>query len=75
MASNIHPELLKERLRAIEERRFSSTYLQVKSVTDIGDNVASILEVGPGSGYFASITNLPEYDVTTTDIKSRNNPD
>ncbi len=75
MVSDIDPELLKERLRAIEERRFSSTYLQVKSVTDIGDNVASILEVGPGSGYFASITKLLEYDVTTTDIKSRNNPD
>ena len=42
---------------------------------DIGDAVSSILEVGPGSGYFASITKLLQYDVMTADIRPRNNPD
>ena len=54
--SEIDTELREERLFALEERRFTSTRVQVVSVTDLGDSVSSILEVGPGSGYFTTFT-------------------
>ncbi|MDG0866458.1 methyltransferase domain-containing protein [Candidatus Lucifugimonas marina] len=75
LVSEIDPGLLEERQWALEERRFSSTRIQLTSVTDLGDSVASILEIGPGSGYFSSIMKSLNYSVKTADIKSRTNPD
>jgi hypothetical protein len=49
--SEMDNELREERLVALEERRFTSTQLQISSVTDLGDTVASIFEGGPGSGF------------------------
>ena len=49
--SEMDNELREERLVALEERRFTSTQLQISSVTDRGDSVASIFEGGPGSGF------------------------
>jgi hypothetical protein len=68
-------ELRKERLWALEERRFTSTRIQIESVTDLGDSVSSILEVGPGSGYFTTFTKGLGYSVKTADIKPWSNPD
>lgn len=59
----------------MEARRFSSLQLQVTSVTDLGNSVSSILEVGPGSGYFASIAKSLQYDIKTADINSYSDPD
>ena len=73
--SEIDPGLLEERRWALEPRRFSSTQIQLTSVTDLGDSIQSILEIGPGSGYFSSIAKNLGYDVKTADIKSRTNPD
>ena len=73
--SEIDPGLLEERRWALEPRRFSSTQIQLTSVTDLGDSIQSILEIGPGSGYFSSILKNLGYDVKTADIKSRTNPD
>lgn len=73
--NEIDPELLEERLWALDDRRFSSTRIQITSVTDLGDAVSSILEVGPGSGYFSSIAKSLYYHARTADIKSRTNPD
>jgi hypothetical protein len=73
--STIDPELLEERFSSLEERRFSSTRFQVASVVDLGDSVSSILEVGPGNGYFASIIKSLGYQIKTADIKTRTNPD
>jgi hypothetical protein len=71
----IEPELLEERMSSLEERRFSSIGFQLASVTELGDYVSSILEVGPGNGFFASIVKSLGYAVKTADIKSRTNPD
>ena len=73
--SEIDPGLLEERRGALEPRRFASTQIQLTSVTDLGDSIQSILEIGPGSGYFSSIAKNLGYDVKTADIKSRTNPD
>jgi hypothetical protein len=73
--SDIDPELRQERISSIEERRFSSTRFQISSVLDLGENVNSILEVGPGNGFFASLTRSLGYNIKTADIKSRTNPD
>ena len=73
--SKIDPELLEARLAALEERRFSSTRLQLTSVTELGDSVSSILEVGPGNGFFSSTATSLGYEVKTTDIKTWSNPD
>ena len=73
--SEIDPGLLEERRWALEPRRFSSTQIQLTSVTDLGDSIQSILEIGPGSGYFSSIAKNLGYDVKTADLKSRTNPD
>ena len=67
--------LLEERHWALEERRFSSLRIQLASVTDLGDLVSSILEVGPGSGFFAFIAKNLGYSIKTVDIKARTNPD
>ena len=71
----IEPKLIEERLRALEPRRFSSTQVQVTSVTDLGDSVRSVIEIGPGSGFFSSIIKSLGYDVKTVDIKSHTTPD
>ena len=68
-------ELREERLFALEERRFTSTQLQIASVTDLGDTVSSILEVGPGSGFFTMFTKSLGYSVKTADIKPWSDPD
>lgn len=73
--NEIDSELLEDRLRALDERRFSSMQIQVASVTGLRDSVSSILEVGPGSGYFASITKSLGYSVKTADIKPLTGPD
>jgi hypothetical protein len=73
--SEIDPGLLEQRRWALEPRRFSSTQIQLTSVTDLGDSVHSILEIGPVSGYFSSIAKSLGYDVKTADINSRTNPD
>lgn len=73
--NEIDPGLLEERLWALDERHFSSTQIQLSSVTELGESVSSILEVGPGSGYFAMITKSLGYDVKTADIKDRTTPD
>ena len=73
--SKIDPELTKARLAALEERHFSSTRLQLTSVTELGDSVASILEVGPGNGFFSSTATRLGYDVKTADIRTWSNPD
>jgi hypothetical protein len=73
--SEIDPDLLEQRLWTLEERRFSSTQIQLTSVTDLGKSVASILEIGPGSGHFSSIMKGLDYSVKTADIKSQTNPD
>ena len=73
--SEINTELREERLWALEERRFTSTRIQVVSVTDLGDSVSSILEVGPGSGYFTTFTKGLGYSVKTADIKPWSDPD
>jgi hypothetical protein len=75
IVSKIDPELLQERLSTLEERRFSSVRLQLTSVTELGDAVSSILEVGPGSGYFSSVATNLGYDLKTADIKPITNPD
>ena len=72
---DIDPELLEARLAALEERRFSSTRMQLTSVTELGDSVSSILEVGPGSGFFSSVATGLGYEVKTADIKTWSNPD
>jgi hypothetical protein len=61
--SEIDPGLLEERLWALEERRFASTRIQLTSVTDLGDALASIIEIGPGSGHFSSIMKGLDYAV------------
>jgi len=73
--NEIDTELLEERFWALEERRFSSLRIQLASVTGLGGSVASILEIGPGSGYFATITKSIGYSIKTADIKARTNPD
>ncbi|MDP6666975.1 MAG: methyltransferase domain-containing protein [Dehalococcoidia bacterium] len=73
--SKIDPGLLEQRRWALEPRRFSSTQIQLTSVTDLGDSVDSILEIGPGSGYFSSIAKSLGYDIKTADIKSETDPD
>ena len=73
--SAIDPELLEERLSSLEERRFSSTRFQVASVTDLGNSISSVLEVGPGNGFFASMIRSLGYTIKTADIKARTNPD
>jgi hypothetical protein len=73
--SEIDPGLLEERLWALEERRFSSTRIQLTSVTDLGDALASIIEIGQGSGHFSSIMKGLDYAVKTANIRSRSNPD
>jgi len=73
--NEIDPELLEERLWTLEERRFSSTQIQLTSVTDLGKSVASIIEIGPGSGHFSTIMKGLDYSVKTADIKSQTNPD
>jgi len=73
--NKIDPELLQEPLAILEERRFSSARVQLTSVTELGDSVSSILEVGPGGGYFSTIINNLGYDIKTTDIKARTRPD
>ena len=73
--SEIDPGLLEERLWSLEERRFSSTRIQLTSVTDLEDSVTSILEIGPGNGHFATLMRGLGYEVKTADIKSRTNPD
>ena len=73
--SGIDPELIKERLWSLEARRFSSTQIQLTSVTDLGDSVRSVLEIGPGNGYFSTILSTLGYAIKTADIKKRTNPD
>jgi len=73
--SEIDPGLLEERRWSLDPRRFLSTQIQLTSVTDLGDSIRSILEIGPGSGYFSSIAKNHGYDVKTADINSRTNPD
>ncbi len=73
--SEINTELREERLWALEERRFTSTRIQIESVTELGDSVSSILEVGPGSGYFTTFTKGLGYSVKTADIKPWSDPD
>ncbi len=73
--TKIDPELLSARLSALEERRFSSARLQMISVTELGSSVSSILEVGPGHGFFSSTAADLGYKVKTADIKGWSNPD
>ena len=44
-------------------------------MTDLGDSVHSIPEIGPDSGYFSSIAKSLGYDIKTADIKSETDPD
>lgn len=73
--NEIDPELLEERIWALEEKRFSSTRIQITSVTDLGNTVSSVLEIGPGSGYFSSIISKLGYEIKTADIRKTTNPD
>ena len=73
--SDIDPDLLEAKLTALGERRFSSTRLQLTSVTELGDSVSSILEGGPGNGFFSTNATSLGYVVKTADIKTWSNPD
>tara|TARA_Y100001960_G_C14698279_1_gene840203 strand:+ start:401 stop:1120 length:720 start_codon:yes stop_codon:yes gene_type:complete len=73
--TGIDPELIKERLWSLEARRFSSTQIQLTSVTDLGDSVRSVLEIGPGNGYFSTILSTLGYAIKTADIRKRTDPD
>ena len=73
--SDIGPELFKARLSALDERRFSSMQIQVASVTSLGGSVRSVLEIGPGSGYFSLIVKSLGYSIKTADIKTQSDPD
>lgn len=49
--------------------------MQVKGVTDLGDAVSTVLEVGPGSGYFKMILESLGYSIKTADIDPAYQPD
>jgi len=47
--------------------RFTSLQFQLESLVKLGDNVNSVLEVGPGRKYFYSMVKLLGYDIKTLD--------
>lgn len=49
--------------------------MQVTGVTELGTSVNSILEIGPGSGYFSTITRALGYETSTADIDPDYGPD
>jgi hypothetical protein len=49
--------------------------MQVKGVTDLGDAVSTVLEVGPGAGFFKMILGSIGYSVKTADIDPAYQPD
>ena len=71
--NNIEDTLKHERLSAINENRFSSLFMQIKSVTNLS-NVKNILEIGPGNQFFSTIIKMLGYEIKTNDIKKRTNP-
>jgi hypothetical protein len=73
--SKIDPELLIQRQEALQATKFSSLRLQVTGVTELRANVSSILELGPGSGFFSTTTRMLGYSTSTADIDPDYNPD
>ena len=71
--NNIEDTLKNERLSAINENRFSSLFMQIKSVTNLS-NIKNILEIGPGNQFFSTIIKMLGYEIKTNDIKKRTNP-
>ena len=71
--NNIEDTLKHERLSAINENRFSSLFMQIKSVTNLS-NIKNILEIGPGNQFFSTIIKMLGYEIKTNDIKKRTNP-
>ncbi len=47
--------------------RFTSLQQQLKSVIELGDDVQSVLEVGPGRGYFLSMAKILGYEIKSLD--------
>jgi hypothetical protein len=72
---NIDPELLIQRQEALQATKFSSLRLQITGVTDLGNDVESILELGPGSGFFSTNSRMLGYNTSTADIDPDYSPD
>jgi hypothetical protein len=73
---DINEKLLKARKRILEERYVYSLYHQVKEIAMLPeDEVKTILEIGPGAGYFKMIMHSLGYSVKTLDIQKDFEPD
>lgn len=73
--AELNPYLKIQREKILHERFMYSYYLQFKCISELGDDVSSILEIGPGAGYCASFARGLNYDYTTIDIDERVDPD
>jgi hypothetical protein len=47
--------------------RFTSLQFQLQALVELGDDVSSVLEVGPGRKHFYAISKLLGYDIKTLD--------
>ena len=55
--------------------RFTSLQFQLKALVELGDEPKSVLEVGPGRGYFRAIAEILGYEISTVELNPDNNPD
>ena len=55
--------------------RFTSLQFQLKALVELGDEPKSVLEVGPGRGYFRAMAEILGYEISTVDLNPENNPD
>jgi hypothetical protein len=59
----------------VPKARFTSLQYQLKALIELGDEPKSVLEIGPGRGYFRVMGELLGYDVSTLDLDPENQPD
>jgi hypothetical protein len=71
----MNTEMTTKRRQFLDERYVSSLMFQIQSITDLGEQVTSVLEVGPGGGTFKLMMDHLGYKVLTTDIVADFEPD
>ncbi len=55
--------------------RFTSLQFQLKALVELGDGPKTVLEVGPGRGYFRAMAEVLGYEISTIDLDPENKPD
>lgn len=77
MSDTRYPITPKQRSGRVDvlKPRFTSLQYQLSALLPLGESVRTVLEVGPGIGYFRTIAELLGYSITTFDIDHENKPD